>query len=165
MIYREIQGDLFTAKDSMLVQCLSADIAAGAGIAVEFNKRFNMKNKLRTWFPNGILCADGKFEPTCVYISHEANEANVQGTFNLITKEKVWQKRSLITMELALLCLRVQVLTDGITKLAMPLIGCGIDGLSWKDVRKIIMKTFENTNVDITVYYLEKDEDIVHGKN
>lgn len=44
MIYQEIKGDLFTApEDFYFVQCISADFACGAGIAMEFNKHFDVK--------------------------------------------------------------------------------------------------------------------------
>ena len=44
MIYKEIQGDLFQ-ENTYYVQCLSADIVAGAGIAVQFNNRFGINEK------------------------------------------------------------------------------------------------------------------------
>jgi hypothetical protein len=38
-----------------------------------------------------------------------------------------------------------------ITKLAMPLIGCGLDRLSWDNVSEIIEDVFEETNIDILI--------------
>ena len=48
MIYKEEVRDLFSVPDDYyFAQCISADFTMGKGIAVEFNKRFDMKNKLR----------------------------------------------------------------------------------------------------------------------
>ena len=164
MIYKEIQGNLFDDNSSYFVQCLSADIVAGAGIAVEFNKRFDMKNRLRNLYPNGVK-VNGTFQPTCIYIQNDKYDRYSFGTFNLITKENVWQKPTYITMNKALKEMYIQVKNKNIKKLAMPLIGCGIDGLSWKFVRQLIIETFQDLDIEITVYYLEKDRGIINGTN
>lgn len=55
MFYKEEKRDLFSVSDSWyLAQCVSADFAMGAGIAVQFNKHFNVKENLKSkvfrWF-------------------------------------------------------------------------------------------------------------------
>ena len=46
LLLEEIR-DLFTVpEDYYLAHCISADFGMGKGIVVEFNKRFNLKNKL-----------------------------------------------------------------------------------------------------------------------
>ena len=49
MIYKYEECDLFCVPSNYyLVQCISADFAMGAGIAVQFNKHFNVKeNEIR----------------------------------------------------------------------------------------------------------------------
>ena len=42
----EIPGDLFSAKNITYMQCISADIACGKGIAVAFNQHFDTKSEL-----------------------------------------------------------------------------------------------------------------------
>ena len=42
-------------------------------------------------------------------------------------------------------------LEKNIKKLAMPLIGCGIDGLEWDKVSTIVKDVFEDTDLDIWV--------------
>ncbi len=39
----------------------------------------------------------------------------------------------------------------GIKKIAMPMIGCGLDKLKWDDVSKIIKDVFKDTDVEILV--------------
>ena len=53
MIYREEVRDLFSVSDDYyLAHCISEDFALGAGIAVEFNNRFDMRKKLKEEFPD-----------------------------------------------------------------------------------------------------------------
>ena len=49
---------------------------------------------------------------------------------------------------------------NGNKKLAIPQIGCGLDGLKWDIVRAIVKDIFQETDVEIVVYiYEEKNED------
>lgn len=162
MIYREECCDLFDyyEKGYSLVQCLSADLVAGAGIAVLFNEKLNMKNRLKQRYPYGVYLRNNEhliFLPTCVY---------EQNTFNLITKDKVWEKPTYENFELSLKIMKLGIANlweENIfcEKIAMPLIGCGIDGLEWKKVREIIKKVFYDYNIEIVVCYLDKDKDKV----
>ena len=159
MKYREECNDVFNYYDEgyYLCQCLSADLVAGAGIAVLFNKKLDMKNKLLKRYPNGVYLNNGAFVPSCIY------ESNV---FNLITKNKVWEKPTYETLKLSLDTMVLQLLllkskNINIDKIAMPLIGCGIDGLEWKKVREIVKESFKNTDIEIVVCFLEKDRNKV----
>ena len=38
--------------------------------------------------------------------------------------------------------------------LAMPRIGCGLDGLEWNRVKGIIEEVFKQSNVNIRIYYI-----------
>ena len=47
MIIKEVKKDLFTvSNDYALAHCISADFTLGAGIAKEFDKRFNCRIRL-----------------------------------------------------------------------------------------------------------------------
>ena len=41
-----------------------------------------------------------------------------------------------------------------VVRLAVPRIGCGHDGLDWKEVKKIILDTFNGSGMVIRMYYL-----------
>ena len=41
----------------------------------------------------------------------------------------------------------------GVTHLAMPKIGCGLDGLKWDKVSAIIEEVFKHTNVHVYIYH------------
>lgn len=145
MIYEEKQMNLFSLVDDeryCFAHCISADFALGAGIAVEFNKRFDCKNKLRKYF------GDYKF-PKPPYMALTTGRV-----FNLVTKEKYWQKPTLESIGIALSHMRDLMIINGDKKVAMPKIGCGLDGKNWIDVSKIIKDVFKDTDIEILVCYL-----------
>ena len=146
MIYKEEKRDLFTVDDSYyLAHCISADFKLGAGIAVEFDKRFGMKKKLSELVPWGnnekFWDADKSNHGYCLRIDK---------VFNLVTKRNYWNKPTLRTMENALKNLRDLYCYPGI-KIAMPMIGCGLDKLHWEDVSTLIKKVFDDTDIEILV--------------
>ena len=141
MIYKEEKRDLFSVPDDYyLAHCISADFALGRGIAVEFNEKFDMRQKLiqkykiNNWNGKGKCLSDGKI-------------------FNLVTKEKYWNKPTYTTLKQSLECMREAMLFfDGmVTKLAMPKIGCGLDRLEWSKVSENIKEVFKDTDVEILV--------------
>lgn len=139
MIYKEEVRDLFSVpEDYYLTHCISADFEMGKGIAVEFKKRFDMKNELNKKYSNndwngyGYCLAAGKI-------------------FNLITKEFYYKKPTYKTLEEALWQMRDYVIRRGITKIAMPTIASGLDRLDWKRVSEIIRDIFNDVGVEILV--------------
>lgn len=74
MKFTEKRMNLFDVSDKYyLVHCISADLALGAGIAVEFNKRFNLREKLKE------IPKEHRYFQQVVLIDK---------VFNLITKER-----------------------------------------------------------------------------
>jgi len=147
MQYKEIHCDLFTvAKDYYLAHCISADFGMGKGIAVMFNKLFNMKKRLIAAHPNYLnRFVSTRMGADCLL------EGNV---LNLITKEHYWDKPTNITMHLALKRMKEICLENNITKIAMPKIGAGLDKLDWWYVSRLIQHTFEDTDIEILVCIL-----------
>ena len=145
MNYIEKYQNLFDEKNCYYAHCISSDFGMGAGIVVEFNKRYNMKNVLKAKYPNGFVneCDNSKIGVIV--------EDNV---FNLVTKDKVWQKPTYKTMEKALSSMKEFALNNHIQTIAMPKIGCGIDGLEWNKVRDILFKVFYDTDISIIVCYI-----------
>ena len=144
MEFREETRDLFSVSDDhYLAHCISADFAMGKGIAVEFNRRFDMKNKLKAHYPE--------------YLSQWQREKKRSGcilagrVFNLITKERYFQKPTYETVRGALACMRALCAEKGIRRVAMPVIGCGLDRLEWEQVSAVIQDVFADTDVEILV--------------
>lgn len=147
MIYKEEVRDLFSVPDDYyLVHCISADFGMGKGIAVEFCNRFDTKNILRSKYPN--------YENTHKDIEHWPNLADciLEGrVLNLITKTKCYLKPTYDSLSCSLLRMRSICNSNGIKKVAMPVIGCGLERLQWDEVSKIIQTIFENMDIEILI--------------
>lgn len=147
MIYKEEYRDLFSVSDDYyLAHCISADFKLGAGIAVQFNKKYSCKDRLFNLFPGSRTLywdkLQDRFKGMCVF---------TDPVYNLITKRNYWDKPTLITIKNALSWMKEDCEIRGIKKIAMPMIGCGLDKLKWDDVSKIIKDVFEDTDVEILV--------------
>lgn len=137
MTLKEEKRDLFTVpNDYYLAHCISDDFALGAGVAVEFNKRYDMVAKLRQEWPEGLWGSG------CITIDN---------VFNLVTKQYYWHKPSYSTLQRALESMLKECEKLGVTKIAIPRIGCGLDGLQWGRVKDIVWDVFEGTDIEILV--------------
>ena len=134
---QEINGDLFSDKDENLVHCVSRDLVMGAGIAVEFRRRFGRVNELKAQDANvgemAVLRHDNRF------------------IFYLVTKDRYWGKPTYTTLRSSLLKLKNYCLENQITSLSMPRIACGLDRLSWPKVKTIIEEELKGIQVKVYV--------------
>lgn len=144
MYYDEQIKDLFSvSNDFYLAHCISADLGMGKGIAVEFNRRFNMRNRLLNQFGSTLITKwDKGIHGFCI------REDKV---FNLITKRNYWNKPTYEDLESSLIELRNQMDFLNYRNLAMPKIGCGLDGLEWYKVSNMITDIFKNTDINILI--------------
>lgn len=147
MLLIEKRGDLFKTDTQYFVQCISADFGMGAGIAVEFNKRFDTKKRLYNIFNGDITYGWDTHTPhgTCIIADN---------VFNLVTKRNYWDKPSYEDLESALRVMKYLMLENNIQSISMPKIGCGLDKLDWQKVKLMLINIFEDTNCIINVYYL-----------
>ena len=72
--------------------------------------------------------------------------------YYLITKERFYDKPTLSMLEESLVAAKSHCLKHNVTRLSMPRIGCGLDGLYWSNVSRLIQDVFADTNVAVTVY-------------
>ena len=142
----EVKKDLFTVDESYwLCHCISADFKMGAGIGVEFAKRFDVKRKLNWYYHFNYLNDIWRkyhLRGDCLI---------TDGVLNLVTKELYFHKPGYDSMRIALETMGCVLKRSGIKKIAMPKIGCGLDGLDWILVREIIENVFEDMGIDILV--------------
>lgn len=144
MIYAEEVRDLFSVpEDYYLAHCISADFGMGKGIVVQFNKKFNMKYKLRKKYPNYLSeWNNNRCEGDCI----------IEGcVLNLITKKMYFDKPTYQSLKAALTVMKTICYKETITKIAMPVIGCGLDKLSWDKVSEIIKEVFSDSDIEILV--------------
>jgi hypothetical protein len=142
MTIAERQGNIFDAPDDFIfAHCISADFALGAGLTVQSQNRLGTRDELREKFRKYAWAGYG----TCILTKR---------TLNLITKQFCYEKPSYENLWSALCKAKAICETHGYKKLAMPRIGCGIDGLNWLAVKSMVEQVFADTDVEIVVYYL-----------
>ena len=147
MRYIEEKRDLFSvSSDHVLVHCISSDFAMGAGIATKFAnmgvKNILLSNYSSKWENEGYCIPIGlKDQIVC----------------NLVTKEKYWHKPTYKSLTESLQSLKTWIVQENNStlvtnlKIAMPLIGCGLDRLEWNKVSDIIKDVFNDTDIEILV--------------
>lgn len=144
-----MRGDLFTcpATDA-LAHCISEDCRMGKGIAVLFKRKFGGVEEIQAQRKHPGQCAVLKRSGRFVYY--------------LITKQKYNQKPTYETLKKSLESMREHCLANGVNRISMPRIGCGLDRLDWENVSSIITDVFQNTDVCITVYLIDQSKFKTH---
>lgn len=146
MIYKEEKRDLFSVDDSYYIaHCISADFALGAGIAKEINRRFNTREELRREHSNFYkkwMCLDMRPFIQCIITGR---------IINLVTKTRYYEKPTYESLCTALYLMKVKCRVRNIKKMAMPLIGCGLDRLQWDRVSAMIKEVFADEDIEILV--------------
>ena len=136
MILTEEYRDLFGVKgDYYLAHCISSCLMMGAGIAVPMQQKFGLRQAIRT-------SGESVKSPTCILTGR---------VLNLITKSKSYGKPTYVSFQSALEKMREIVVKEGITRIAMPKIGCGLDRLQWTLVKHLIEETFKDLEGEILV--------------
>ena len=131
-------------KKYYLAHCIAADLKMSAGIAVEFQRRFHLRNNIKAY---QAFLADYPHwgERACIPIGR---------VFNLITKAKSSGKPTYGSIARAIYEMKCMVDIKCVRYLAMPKIGCGLDRLSWPRVRAIIKDEFKSLPTEILVCHL-----------
>lgn len=141
MTYEEIEQDLFhMPTDYILAHCIATDARMGAGIATQFVKRYK---GLRP----SLQSAPRSIGDVVLYKKNNIDHK----VFNLITKKYSTDKPTRDAFNQTILNLKGFVLEQDIRKIAMPLIGSGLDGLNWGESSAFIQDTFKDVDIDIVV--------------
>ncbi len=142
MIFNEVQKDLFTVPQGYyLAHCISGDYALGAGIAKAFDQVYNMRFKLH----RDYAIPDGE------KYANVGRALLVDNVFNLVTKQRCFHKPTYDTLYETLVDMKEQCENFDIEKIAMPLIGCGLDRLDWAQVKDVIEDVFGETDIEILI--------------
>ena len=142
MVIKEEIMDLFTVPQGYyLAHCISGDYTLGAGIAKQFVENYNMRFKLHKNYP----IPDGE------KFANVGQALLVDNVFNLVTKARVFHKPTYESLYDTLLDMRIQCEDLDISRLAVPLLGCGLDRLNWEQVKDVIEDVFDSTDIEILV--------------
>lgn len=72
--------------------------------------------------------------------------------YYLVTKEFTYNKPTYDSLTASLNAMKDHVAANNVKSVALPRIGCGIDGLEWEKVQAILHKVFSDMPIEMTVY-------------
>ena len=140
----EHHGDLFTVLNNdnktALAHCVSKDLKMGRGIAVKFKQLFGSVNQ---------LLSQNKGVGKVAILEH-----NDRYIYYLVTKKNYWGKPTYASLRSTLEEMLIHALQNGVSNIAMPRIGCGLDRLQWPKVKDMINDVFDGSNITIEIYYI-----------
>jgi O-acetyl-ADP-ribose deacetylase (regulator of RNase III) len=144
-----VTGDLFANrfKAQALAHGCNCQGSMGAGIATGFRDRYpSMYQEYR----RRCKAKPREFNLGHAWLWKAGDQPQV---YNLGTQEAVWRARaSYEAIEKALTNMRQQADHERIESIAVPRIGAGYGGLSWKKVKVIIEKVFADWTGTLYVY-------------
>lgn len=153
----EIVGDVLSIArtGASVVHCISSDCALGDGIAKQLDVAYGIKRDLMQMH-KGLLGVGNVVE-----LRRVTDEGSMISIFNVVTKSSKIERPSYESLDLGLV--RLRSIIDEYTKpgcgrevplIAMPRIGCGIDGLQWEKVRELILSRFSGCMIPLKVCVL-----------
>jgi O-acetyl-ADP-ribose deacetylase (regulator of RNase III) len=144
-----VSGDLFANEHhaEALAHGCNCKGSMGAGIAVGFRERYPA---MYEEYRRRCKTTPRELNPGDAFLWKAENRPWV---FNLATQEDYWRSRATYeAVERALREMRAQADAEGIRSIAMPRIGTGYGGLSWKKVRALIERVFADGDGVLYVY-------------
>lgn len=144
MIYERI-GNILKANAQALVNPVNCVGVAGKGLALQFRRAW--PNNYHAYMSD---CRSGLMKIGRVHLFPTGRLGNPKWIINFPTKDDWRDKSKLIYIEAGLDALVPQLIINRIERIAIPPLGCGLGGLKWEDVEKLIRDRFA-ARVDIVV--------------
>ena len=144
-----VTGDLFANRfqAQALAHGCNCQGSMGAGIATGFRDRYP---EMYAEYRRRCKAEPRRFNLGSAFLWKAADRPWV---FNLGTQEGVWRARaSYEAIEAALRSMRRRANREGVSTIAVPRIGAGHGGLSWRKVRAVIEKAFKDWRGTLYVY-------------
>lgn len=144
-----VSGDLFdnTHKAQAFAHGCNCQGSMGAGVAKTFRARYPA---MFEEYRRRCKATPREFDLGDCWLWKDDDRPDV---FNLGTQEGYWRSRaSYEAIEAALRRMREEADREGITRIAIPRIGVGYGGLSWKKVRAIAESVFGDWSGTLVVY-------------
>lgn len=139
-----VKGDILKSPAQVVTNPINCAGVMGKGLAAQFKKNYSeMFNDYKR------RCASGDVRIGRPYIWE-----NDSTQILLFPTKNSWREKSrLEDVEAGLKFLAANYVDLGITSLALPALGCGNGGLSWNDVRELIIKSLGSIpDLEVFVY-------------
>jgi O-acetyl-ADP-ribose deacetylase (regulator of RNase III)/uncharacterized protein YwgA len=157
---RYTQGDILNADVEALINTVNTVGVMGKGIALAFKKAFPNNYKIYK-----KACDNKEFDIGNLLIT-QTGQLTPKLIINFPTKQH-WRGRSQIKfIEIGMKKLTEEIKKNQIKSIAIPPLGCGNGGLSWKIVKPLILKELEGITdeVDILIYEPGFNNQIIPSK-
>lgn len=139
-------GDLLAADVDALVNAVNCVGVMGKGIALQFKAEHPLN-----FAAYAEACRRGEVRPGRVFVGPASGE-RARWILNVPTKRH-WRDRSrLADVEAGLADLAARVVELGVGSLAVPALGCGLGGLSWSQVRPLIVDHLAPTGARVLIF-------------
>lgn len=137
---RYTSGDIFESKCQVLVNPVNCVGVMGAGLALQFARRYPEMRR--------------RYEHLCRWrLFHIGTLWTYKDKVLCFPTKKDWRDPSELSyIEAGLANLAHSYGARGITSIAFPKIGCGLGGLDWELVRDLIEEYLGPTALDVEVY-------------
>lgn len=136
-------GNIFDLPENeTIAHCIAKDCLMTEGIAKKIKRKFNVNVELlqsKANVGNAILQND-----------------NGKNIIHLITKEITHYEPHWKDFRTSITSLKKLCVDNNISELHIPKIGTGMDKLHWPKVFRLLNSVFYQTNIDVTVWYLDQ---------
>lgn len=148
MTIRYAFGDLFQADVEALVNPVNTVGIAGKGLALAFRERFPGNHESYV-----EACRQGRVRIGSVYVTETDWESRHRWIINFPTK-KHWRLPSRLEwIDAGLDDLISAIREMGVCSIAIPALGCGLGGLPWYTVKRLIEQKLDVLDdVDVVIY-------------
>ena len=142
-------GDIFESKCEAIVNTVNTKGVMGKGLALEFKKRFP-----QNFIAYKKACIENKVTVGKIFIFDNGLFENTRYIFNFPTKDHYKAKSKIEYIQDGLLDMIRKIKELNIKSIAIPPLGCGLGGLEWNKVKKVIIDYCENLNdsIDFIIY-------------
>jgi O-acetyl-ADP-ribose deacetylase (regulator of RNase III) len=138
-------GDLFESEMQTLVNATNTEGVMGGGIALAFRERFpDMYRNYRRTCLEGLHTVD---EPHLWNLDQDG-----PWILNLATKDLVRNDSTIPNIQAGLRWVVRHYEEEGITSIAFPALGCGLGGLSWKEVKPVMIYFLSRLDIPVEIY-------------
>lgn len=136
------KGDAFHNDETEIpiAHFIAKDACMGAGIALTIRKAYGY-----------AICTACRGAPIGSIVPFSAE--GKKPVLNMISKEFSYRKPTLENALMTLGNLKIYLKENKITKLHIPFIGAGLDGLPWFTIEEYILENFSDLELDITAFY------------